>query len=278
MVDNGSSGPSTPSVIEGVLGPAAGGAARPRSTVTRTGGQPGARTRGPVIPSDWSSMAHASWTGPARRGSARRPARRAASGDCVRPSTSGRSPHAGCRDVGYDQDAEDVAPSGVVWEDDGDELFRGQHAGRLVDRGLFGPMVKEQPVPCRDLLGGARRARRKVRAPGRRARQPRPVPPGVRYRSLVELRAAARRSDVPPVPRRDRDVWATGFGTTCTGSTGRFVEWRTVDRRTSRCSPAWLTLARLSMSNARAPGDDRALGRRTSITGGKHSSEVRRNR
>ena len=82
----------------------------------------------------------------------------------------------------------------------------GQHAGRVLEPGPVRPDGREQqPVRTTGRLGRARRARRAVHAPGRRARQPRPVPTGVRSRR-DRARRAPRRGDLPPVPRRGRDL------------------------------------------------------------------------
>ena len=79
-------------------------------------------------------------------------------------------------------------------------------------RGWFRPMGESNGLfmPAH-AVGRARRARRSVRAAGRRALEPRPVPPRVRARRRA-ARRAARRGNVPPDPRRRGDVGPVRLG------------------------------------------------------------------
>ncbi|MEZ5167469.1 MAG: hypothetical protein R2695_13615 [Acidimicrobiales bacterium] len=104
---------------------------------------------------------------------------------------------------GYDQATEDALLDSVDWRTDGYELFRISTFAASSARGWFGPMGESNALFMSRALwqevGGFDESFDRLEA----GSQPRPLPAGLRDRRHRAGRAARRR-DVPPVPRWGR--------------------------------------------------------------------------
>ena len=250
MVDNGSSGRRRRADRASRAGCGWSGSTPLRRHPARAANH-GLAARAVPISSDWSSTAPV-WRRPACSTSARRAAGLArAAGDhrAGVPPRPGAS-HARLRRRATTKRPRTRSSPESGWEADGYRLFESAPGPAPGAVGCSGRRARAAACsPPATIWDGARRARRALHAPRRRARQPRPVPPGVRTRRRG-ARRAARRGDVPPVPRRGRDVRGDSAGTRCTRTTRPSAECRTAHRRTTRSSSAGSTRPRSSTSKA----------------------------
>ena len=136
----------------------------------------------------------------------------------------GTARHMEAAESGYDQAVEDDLLARSGWEEDGYRLFGISTLGGSSAEGWFLPIAESSALflPAA-LWRRAGRPRRGVRPPGRRPREPRPLPPAVRARRHA-AGDAARRGDLPPVPRGRGHVGTPRLGrdaTTTTSGPGR---------------------------------------------------------